>query len=473
MNASQTAAGWLSFAVTTIGLGSLISQASVITDKMDPFHETRSVHHLGVWFERQPQFPFWRIAKPPPVGPAINANFGVGFCGTNTVHLSRVPLDHPGQAGWAIFLSVIHQDMIELYPTMLTDSGLEKGIYAQSAKQRTRVLPGWEVMEKRPLIRRGQSACITISRATLLTLLALTNARPIFRHSDAAGLRAAYASYSGQWHIEWPLGDSAVVHFAAHDSHSSATDVYPPSFERRIITGPDFKCAFTGRKTPGRYLLQYVPKGFPGAHGGRHLYNMMGGKVYEVDFLHARKLDIVEKKPTGSLKLTLPSTENGGVVEMFIGEKEKEVIAHAVDCIPWSPLSYSIHRGLRDILVAFCKPRMDRYRARLAETLRNAVEQNMSKLEGKGWAAKFVRQNMGDMAAGAIIAGNGNSGDLVRVVTDVALTLCSFNDTQELDETHFWRSNTDDLVLNQESIIGLIKCFLLEWKYRARLSNVP
>lgn len=356
---------------------------------------------------------------------------------------------------------------------MLTDSGLEKGISAQRTEHRTKVLPGWEVMEKRPLIRRGQSACITISRATLLTLLALTNARPIFRHSDAAGLRAAYASYSGQWHIEWPLGESAVAHFAAHDSHSSATDVYPPSFERRvdrciemmagIITGPDFKCAFTGRKAPGKYVLQYIPKGFPGAHGGRHLYNMMGGKVYEVDFLMARELTINDPDSARVHILTLPSIEKGKVVEMFLGKKEKEVIAHAVDCIPWSSLSYSIHRGLRDILVAFCKSRMDRHRTILADTLRNAVEQNVSKLEGKGWAAKFVRQNMGDMAAGAIIAGSGNSGDLVRVVTDVALALCTVNSTEELDETHFWRSDTDDLHLNQETVIGLIKCFLLEW----------
>ncbi|KAJ5533858.1 hypothetical protein N7527_000112 [Penicillium freii] len=32
-----------------------------------------------------------------------------------------------------------------------------------------------------------------------------------------------------------------------------------------------FKCAFPGRRSSGKWVLEYAPKGFDGAHGGRHL----------------------------------------------------------------------------------------------------------------------------------------------------------------------------------------------------------
>ncbi|KAK4980716.1 hypothetical protein LTR42_001025 [Elasticomyces elasticus] len=50
MEASSTVAAWLSFGATAFGLGSLISQANAINDKLDPFHANRTVEYLGmVW----------------------------------------------------------------------------------------------------------------------------------------------------------------------------------------------------------------------------------------------------------------------------------------------------------------------------------------------------------------------------------------------------------------------------------------
>jgi hypothetical protein len=43
------------------------------------------------------------------------------------------------------------------------------------------------------------------------------------------------------------------------------------------------------------------------------------------------------------------------------------------------------------------------------------------------------------MAARAVSAGRGNSGDVVRIVTDIALLLWN-ETTPELDETTFWRN---------------------------------
>lgn len=59
MDTSATVATWLSFAVTVVGLGSIIAQASTIIDQMDPFHALRGTDHLGVWKARQAAFPWY------------------------------------------------------------------------------------------------------------------------------------------------------------------------------------------------------------------------------------------------------------------------------------------------------------------------------------------------------------------------------------------------------------------------------
>lgn len=52
---------------------------------------------------------------------------------------------------------------------------------------------------------------------------------------------------------------------------------------------------------------------------------------------------------------------------------------------------------------------------------------------------------MPDLAANSVLAGNGNSGDSVRVVTDAALLLSSKSPGEALDETFFWRKEGHDL----------------------------
>lgn len=123
----------------------------------------------------------------------------------------------------------------------------------------------WDFLAQRPLVRhQSNNACVTISRTTLITTMCITNVRKVF--TDVAGFPAGYGSYSGQWYLTWPIGQEATVKFAPHDSHSAATDVYPPSFVQRVdrcvemlagivaarggATG--FQVAFCGRKTAGR-----------------------------------------------------------------------------------------------------------------------------------------------------------------------------------------------------------------------------
>ena len=161
---------------------------------------------------------------------------------------------------------------------------------------------------------------------------------------------------------------------------------------------------------------------------------MMGGKVYEVDFMSAvETLDFTIS--ADALLLDLPSTneDKRRRVRMMVPAECHDKIKWALDCVPWNSLSWSIHRGMRDILLAFGKPLMDEFRSELAALLKRTVADNAAALEHIGWNAEFIRKSMGDMASSAILDGSGDSGDLVRVVTDVARAYLGHT---ELD-THF------------------------------------
>lgn len=197
MDVSDSVATWLSLAVTTIGLGGLIEQASAINDRMDPFHATRTVEYLGIWIQRQQRFPWWKIAKPPPLGPVIRANMSEGFCKANVLHVTRIPIFPPGKAGWSLLLSMFHTEA----PSPLTPrnhESAERGPVQPRTSDHD-IHPNWECLERRSLTRHGPDACIIINRVTLITILIITNARPVFQFSDAPGFRAGYASYCGQW----------------------------------------------------------------------------------------------------------------------------------------------------------------------------------------------------------------------------------------------------------------------------------
>jgi hypothetical protein len=467
MNTAGIVAGWLSFFVTAAGLGSLITQTDTIQERLDPFRNSRSVGYLGTWISRQPSRSRFKLGRPSPVGPVISANLVNGFCGPDLIDVSRLPLVRVGTASWTALLAMIHEPP----PPMLPQSPHPRSNSIRSRSRRTRTgdtvetshlknidvergqlrtLPSWTCLPLQQLSREGSSSCIAISCVTLITILSVSGSGEIYRYSDASGHRAAYGSYFGFWYINWPLGQAVTVSLAPHVSHSLSTDVYPRKFVRRvdrcirktagIITsrdGKSFQSGFSVRKPPGAWILQYRRKGFSGAHGSRHLYYLVGGKVSEVDFLFARKLE--EDLPTNGLRLSLPSLEKNLQATLFVPENERRILDHALDCLPWSSLSWSVHRGLRDILIGFAQPTMNKYRNDLASRLHAAVGANKHRLQTLGWSAEFVDESMADIAFNAIMAGEGNSSDMVRVVTDIALLLCPSSSMLDLDETTFWR----------------------------------
>lgn len=488
MDISSTVATWLSLAATILGLGSIATQFGTIIDQADPFHSLRDLQHLGSWWYRQPHIPWYRIVKPPPIGPSISVNLLSGINGKKTVHLSRLPLtSSTGNAAWSVLLAVVHPK----FETASRQFRPSKGASVDSMKGSGHIVTitneefdhvpceSWSDISLRPLVKHRLTTCTIISRGTLMALLCLTNARQTYRYSSASGHRAAYASYCGQWRIEWPIGDRACVYFCAHDSHISSKDIYPAIFEQRAdkclqmlagVVGSEipngFKCAFPGRKSSGLWRLEHAPKGFGGAHSGRHLYNMIGGNVNEVDYLYMKSTDTEQELSEDTIVLHLPNKANGMYdVILYIKDQESAVLDEALDNLPWSFLSWSIHRGLRDILVAYSKKRMDCYRDRLADTLRLAVLDKSEKLIARGWDSQFVIHEMADMVSSAVLAGQGNSGDAVRAVTDIAVILWN-GDASGLDETHFWRQSTSEPSsprLSTMTVIALTKCFVLEW----------
>lgn len=159
------------------------------------------------------------------------------------------------------------------------------------------------------------------------------------------------------------------------------------------------------------------------------------------------------------------STEKDGRTRMYVPQDEEDIIKHALDCLPWTSLSWSLHRGLRDILKAYAAPVMDLYRKELAEVIKQTVREKAMVLHARGWDAQFIQNNMAHMAASAVLAGEGNSGDSVRVVTDIVSVMTNGWDVSRFDEVNFWRRK-DRLPgekLNLQAIVALTKVFVLEW----------
>jgi hypothetical protein len=144
----------------------------------------------------------------------------------------------------------------------------------------------------------------------------------------------------------------------------------------------------------------------------------------------------------GTLTLLLPSLQPSKYVFLHVHPPEARQLALAMDSLPWTPIQWAMHRGMQDILVAFGKSTMDRYRIPLAETLRSAVQERAGKLTEKNWQAKFFETVMAENVYCAIMAGKGGSGDTVRAVTAIARELSGWQEPEtRLDQTAFWVHN--------------------------------
>ncbi|KAK5135365.1 hypothetical protein LTR08_005307 [Meristemomyces frigidus] len=486
MDASQTVATWVGTLFTAVGLGSLIAQSSTITNQLDPFYSFRNLEHLGLWADRQEKPKWYHLNKQPPVGPVITASVTNGFCGGNVVRLTRKPTAEVGKVGWTALLSVLHpapgppkapvpNGVLEekLAPTI--DSA-ERGIAGRTPSQS---FVGWNALHRQPLHKHGESACLAIDRRTFIALLSIQNGRVIFNYSGPAGLRASYPAYNGIWYIEWPIGGPAIARFSHYVTEGK--ECYPAFVSVRvdkcinmlagIVETGTSKIAFPGRKGSGEWVLEFEARGYDGAHGSRLLYNILGGKSHEVAKLFQRRAANDIGETVYVAKLAVPSVDdNNRKAILYIRARESEILQESLDCLPWSSINWSLHRGMKDILVAYGKATMDFYRNALALVLKDRVKECSQMLIKRGWDPAFVWESMPDMAYNAVMAGAGNSGNAVRVLTDAALQSWTKGE-EDLDRTCFWEAHyrtpgenkeADVGVLDEDAVIALTKYVVLE-----------
>ncbi|KAG4443337.1 hypothetical protein IFR05_001206 [Cadophora sp. M221] len=419
-----------------VGAISAISTAIVLKYLSDGFGsgedpDAQAFHQqLGDWASLQPK----RKQQHPPLGPQINATLAGKFCDVNNINLSRIPQGEPGTSSWSIVLAVIRKLDIDMK------------LHSSEGNLIDQPPATWLDIPLTPFTNHEGQLGVKISRATLMTLFALTNAR--------------------------------------------RGDVYPTAFPARvdkcvemmagIISDGEWKIAFSGHaKYDSNWVLEERVRGFGGAHGSRYLYNMQGGRVFDVDLLV-----LVPGNSSGDmLKLQIPCLQgNTGFTYVFVAEHEASLLASVLDCLPWSSLSWSLHRGLKDVLLAYGKPTMSLCRKNLADVVEAEILTSATALIKRGWEADFVRGPMAGMAASAILSGVGNSGDLVRIVTAAAecmIERMGLSDQINLDRTSFWKGWRQGLASvkvpmveplkseNLDEIVALTKFFVLEWSQRA------
>ena len=244
--------------------------------------------------------------------------------------------------------------------------------------------------------------------------------------------------------------------------------------ERRTdISGNSVKVAFAGRKKPGSSFLKLLPKRFGAQRSAADLWNMFGGEAHEVDFFLRERLEATmdADHPRHARALRVPSLVDDEFSTVYIRKSEIGAIADCLDCLPWSPLAWSIHRGMKDILVAYALPYMRVYRNSLASTLRSAVTTYALRLIQLGWEADFVKGDMADQAASAFCGDEKCSGDVCRIVSAAAEVFCN-KTVDELDHTTFWVQNlktppeeVETRILSSDMVAALIKVHLVWWSH--------
>lgn len=190
-----------------------------------------------------------------------------------------------------------------------------------------------------------------------------------------------------------------------------------------VVSKPS-KLAFAGRKRPGKWLLKLLPKRFAAQRSVSGLYNHCGRMAYQVDFLFHERLGNNAPAPPCIRQLEVPSLVEDESSTIYLQHKEAAAIAECLDHLPWSPLAWSIHRGMKDVLIAYDLPYMSAYRGILAATLAAAVPRHSFALRRRDWGPRFITESMVDQAASAGLGDDRRSGDTCRLVTAITEVLC-------------------------------------------------
>ncbi|KAI9805467.1 MAG: hypothetical protein M1825_000718 [Sarcosagium campestre] len=320
---------------------------------------------------------------------------------------------------------------------------------------------------------------------------------------------------------------------------------FPPSIPRRvdkcilmmigiIYTDPAIsdRLGFPDAEESGTSILRFGKRGWPSHGKPTHLYAVMGGNQHKVDCLfherwhpkgspsasgemrpnfppHTRRpsddsaMELLipapkvdeNRKPRSASVMSMSASQGSlpGIWTLWVPLEEQYIVAASIDALPWSYLTWSIHRGMQCILVNYARATMDAYRPALARTLRRVIKSRARELEQRGWSPALLMEkplesipehcrhgddestsDMADVAAHSVLKEEGgDNGDSVRTVTDVVRIMCNIPETQgeeQLDRTAFWTSMVGQKPnphptesLDADTTVALTKLFVLQW----------
>ena len=508
-------AAWWAALTSTIALVAILPALYSIRALLDPFEGARGRQHLGVW--ANPKW-HWTLMRPPPQGPIIEADLHACL-GCDIIYLSGHPLPGMGIPSWATFLREFHA--FDLRLSCSIDSGpvskhsdrLEKGLawnFNQSRNVRDEISnlvdsgkthsseEHWKKeIKNQTLVMYNGIASTMIDSTTLVVFILLSQMTMEYRHDGPMGVSITFVGYTGKLRIK--SGAETVVEYEQFRDVQKGHNPYPISFPRKprdcvhmglgiVDRNPEDKVAFDDRQpSDGRgYTITLQRKGYHGQSYANDVYDLMGGHSRDVDFLAFKPIE-------GSHEMrNLYEFCTEGGYSFFLDQDMCMIIADCLDKLPWSVLGWSIHEGMRDILLGFASASLDLYRQELAVLFRMAAKTYADNLIAKEWKEGFVRTRMPDIV-GAAFDNRLKSGNVCRVIaalaeeiwehglptTTTTTTMTAITAYQSTDAitkpTHFWREQLQHPLgsmarpmkksLDPDAIVALTKAYFLKCSY--------
>lgn len=501
-------AAWWAALTSTIALVAILPALYSIRALLDPFEGARGKQHLGVWANLKWH---WTLMRPPPQGPIIEADLHACL-GCDTIYLSGHPLPGTGIPSWAALLREFHAfDLRILRPinfgTVSKHSDrLEKGLawnfnHGRNVRDEISNLVSngethpsevhWKKeLKKQTLVMHNGIASTSIDSATLVIFILLSQMTMEWRHDGPMGLSITFVGYTGKLRIK--SGAETVVEYEQFRDVQKGQNPYPISFPRKprdcvhmglgiVDRNPEDKIAFDDRQPDNgqSYVIVMQKKGYHGQNYANDVYDLMGGCSSDVDFLAFQSMAGHESR-VGPYKI---NAEGGHT--FFLDRDISMIIADCLDKLPWSVLGWSIHEGMKDVLLGFASASLDLYRQELAILFRHAATTYANNLIDKEWKEGFVRTRVPDIV-GAAFDDRLKSGKVCRVIAALAEEIwqhgmpnTTTNAYQSADSitkpAKFWKDQLEDPLrslarpvkksLDPDAVVALTKAYFLKCSY--------
>lgn len=445
--AGVLAAYWAAL-TSTIALVAILPALYSIRARLDPFGGARGRQHLGIWTNSKRH---WALIRPPPEGPVLEADLHTCL-GCETIYLSGYPLPGTGIPSWISLLRKFHASKLNNtrpihFGAISRHFGrLEKGLawnvnesrnvrdeisnLVSSGKSHPSEEYWKKELKKQTLIMYNGIASTTIDPTTLIIFILLSQMAMEYRHDGPMGLSITFVGYTGKLRIK--SGMETIVEYEEFRDIQKGHNPYPISFPRKprdcvhmalgiVDRNPEDKVAFDERQLSDgrRYTLTLQKKGYHAQDYANDVYDLMGGRSSDVDFLPFEPADGHHARVTSGLHRFVIKSEDNFRVEVHLDQHISAIIADCLDKLPWSVLGWSIHRGMKDVLLGFALPSLELYRRELAAVFRLAATTYADKLIEQEWKEGFVRTRVPDIVEAAF-DGRSKSGNVCRVIAALA-----------------------------------------------------